>query len=126
MGFSSRETTGCFGMVRLLINCQDVFHVGDIAVIQFRNAPHFSPLRLEVLVQEHHANGLSPHARNQTSFDRLLGDQAHRPAAPASGRFTADPGDDPLLLAIVEQRGRAGARFIVKGPLQSALLEAVA
>ena len=32
----------------------------------------------------------------------------------------------PLLLAIVEQRGRAGAWLIEKGPLQSALLKAVA
>lgn len=78
------------------------------------------------MVKEHDSNGLSPHARNKASFDRFLGHQAHRPTAPASGRLTADHGDDSLLLAIIKHSGGAGARFVVKGPIQSALLEPMA
>jgi len=78
------------------------------------------------VVEEHYSDGLSSDARDEASFDRFLSDQTHCPSAPASGRLTTDHSDDSLLLPIIEQSGGAGARFVVKSTVQSALFKPMA
>src|SRR6516225_5492160 len=41
--FSSKQTTGSFGIVGPLIDLQHILHLGDVLFIEIRHAPHFFP-----------------------------------------------------------------------------------
>ena len=62
---------------------------------------------------------LSAHLGNQLPFDGLFGDQADRPAGTALRRFTADHGDNTLLLWAVENLLGSRSLFGVDGGFQS-------
>lgn len=66
------------------------------------------------------------HLRNQTSFHRLFGHQAHRPASPPRRWIAANHGDDPFSFRRLQQRYRAGALLIVKSLIQTGLFVAAA
>ncbi len=81
----------------------------------------FSP-RLQVVAFQQHPNGLSAHARNQFAFDRLFGQQPHRPTRPSFRRRRTDHGDNLLALALIQGRSFARTRGIVQRSLQPLLL----
>ena len=92
-------------VIRLFIQCQEVFHALDVFLIQLRRAPHFPPW-LEVVVLKKYPHGLSPGPRHELALDCFLGNQPHRPARVALGRITSHHGNDALLLAGPEQTSR--------------------
>ena len=62
---------------------------------------------------------LSAHLRNQLPFDGLFGDQADGPTGTAFRRFTADHGNDTLLLGAVENLLCPRSLFGVNGGTQA-------
>src|ERR1039458_9281809 len=82
----------------------------------------FFPPRLEVVVEEQNPNGFPSHAGNQSSFHRFLGHQSHGQAGAALGRRTAPTGDDPLLLAVVQNAGGARALLVIQYRFETARL----
>src|SRR2546423_15029942 len=82
----------------------------------------FFPPRFEVVVEEQDADGLPSHTRNQASLDGFLRHQAHRPAGTAFRRIAAHHGDNPLLLAVIEHSGGAGALLLEQRGFQTAPL----
>src|ERR1039457_3317461 len=64
----------------------------------------FFPPRLEVVVEEQNPDGFPSHAWDQSALHRFLGHQSHGPAGAALWRATAHHGDDPLLLAVYQNR----------------------
>jgi len=64
---------------------------------------------------------LAADPRNQFTFDRLSGHQAHRPAGTSLWRLTAYHGNDTLLLGCIQNLAGSGALLVVQSPLQSAL-----
>jgi hypothetical protein len=57
-------------------------------------------------------------AGNQLALDRLPGHQAHGPARTAFWWFTANHGDDALLLGIVQDLLGSRPLLLVKGAIQ--------
>src|SRR3989475_11704148 len=48
------------GIVRLFIDGQHILHLPDVLFIQFRDAPHFFPPRLQVVALQQNPDGLPP------------------------------------------------------------------
>jgi hypothetical protein len=67
---------------------------------------------------EQDPDGLPTDAGNQLALDRLPGHQAHGPARTAFWRFTANHGDDALLLGIVQDLLGSRSRLLVQGTSQ--------
>ena len=63
---------------------------------------------------------VSAHARYQSPFDGLFSHQTHRPPGEALRRIATDHGNDPLLLAVFQQRFGSRPLFLVKRPFQAA------
>jgi hypothetical protein len=78
------------------------------------------------VVEEQYADGLPAYSWNQSPLDGLLHHQPYGPSSAALWWITANHGDNPLLLAIIEHFGRSRPFFLVKGALQAALLVSVA
>jgi len=64
-------------------------------------------------------DGLSAHLGNQFPFDGLFGDQADGPTGTAFRRFTADHGNNTLLLWAVENLLGSRSLFGVDGGIQT-------
>src|ERR1017187_1448294 len=78
----------------------------------------FFPPRLQVVVEQENPNGFPSHLGDQFSFDDLLGHQPHRPSSAPSGWSAANHGNDPLLLAFVQQLGRSWPLLVVQRAIQ--------
>ena len=74
---------------------------------------------------QQNSDGLSSRTGGQFAFDRLLGDQPHRPTRSALWRLTTDHGDNALLLGSVKNLFGARTRFVVQGGLQAVAVVAV-
>jgi hypothetical protein len=74
------------------------------------------------VVKQENPNGFPAHLGDQFSFNGLLGHQTHRPSGAPSRWSTADHGNDPLLLAFVQQLGRSWPLLVVKGAIQISIL----
>src|ERR1019366_3549328 len=74
----------------------------------------FFPPRLEVVVEEQNPDRFPSHAWDQSALHRFLGYQSHGPAGAALWRVTAHHGDDPLLLAVFQNRRSAGPLLVVE------------
>jgi hypothetical protein len=74
---------------------------------------------------EEDSNGLPTGSWNQFSLNRLLRDEANRPARPPFRRVTANHGDDALLLGCAQQRRGARTLLFVQRAVQSPLLVTV-
>src|SRR5258707_129436 len=79
----------------------------------------FFPPRLQLVALQQDPDCLSSHVRDQFAFDRLFDDQADSPASPPFRRFTADHGDDPLFLRIIENLLRSRSGSVVEGAIQA-------
>src|SRR5271154_1546614 len=86
----------------------------------------FFPPRLEVVVKEQNPDGFPSHAWNQSPLHRLLRHQSHGPAGATLWRVAAHHGDDPLLLAVVQNSLSAGALLVVERGLEAAPLVSTA
>ena len=64
--------------------------------------------------EEQNPDRFPSHAWDQSALYRFLGYQSHGPASAALGRVTAHHGDDPLLLAVFQDRRSAGPLLVVK------------
>src|ERR1700679_2308371 len=82
----------------------------------------FFPPRLEVVAKKQNPNGFASDPRNQMSLYSLFGHQPHGPPGMALWRSGAHHGDDPLLLAVFQQRGCPRTLFLVDGTIEPALL----
>ena len=67
-----------------------------------------------------------PTRGTSSPLDGFLGHQPHGPAGAAFRRVAADHGDDALLLAVVQHRGRSGPLLLIQRGFQTALLVAMA
>jgi hypothetical protein len=74
------------------------------------------------VVKQENPNGFPTHLGDQFSLDGLLGHQTHRPSGAPSRWSTADHGNDPLLLAFVQQLGRSRPLLVVQGAIQISVL----
>lgn len=81
----------------------------------------FLPPRFEVVAEKQNSNGLASNSWNKPPFHGLFRNQAYCPAGVSFGRTAADHCDDPLFLAVLQQRGRARSFFLIEGPPQPAL-----
>jgi hypothetical protein len=64
------------------------------------------------VVQEQNPDGFSSDVRNQPPLDGFLCHQTHGPAGAAFRRIATHHGDNPLLLAVIEHSGGAGALLL--------------
>src|ERR1017187_2142793 len=85
----------------------------------------FFPPRLQVVVEQENPNGFPSHLGDQFSFDDLLGHQPHRPSSAPSWWSAANHGNDPLLLAFVQQLGRSWTLLVVQRAIQIPVLVAL-
>src|SRR5258708_23559813 len=85
----------------------------------------FFPPRLQLVALQQNSDGLSSRTGDQFAFDRLLGDQPHRPTRSPLWRLTTDHGDNALLLGIIKNLFGARTRFVVQGGLQAVAVVAV-
>jgi hypothetical protein len=85
----------------------------------------FFPPRFEIVVQEQDPNGFSSHAWNQSPLHGFFRHQAHGPSGATFGRIAANHSDNSLLLAVLQQRGRAGPLFLIERAFEAILLVAV-
>ena len=74
------------------------------------------------MAEQENADGFSPHAGNQLAFDGFLGHQAHRSAGATLWRVTADHGDQPPFLVVVQHLRRAGPLPLIQYPFQTTIL----
>src|SRR3990172_5793403 len=79
----------------------------------------FFPPRLQLVALQQNPDCLSTHLGNQLPFDGLFGDQADGPTGTAFRRFTADHGNDTLLLGTVENLLCPRSLFGVNGSTQA-------
>src|SRR5215467_4146035 len=82
----------------------------------------FFPPRFEVVAEQEKADGFSSHAGNQLAFDGFFRHQSHGPASAAFRRVTADHGDQPLFLVVVQHFRRSGPLPFIERSFQAALL----
>jgi hypothetical protein len=73
------------------------------------------------VAQQQNPDGFATHARNQLSLHGLFSHQPHRPPGVAFRRSGADHSNDPLFLAIFQQRGRSRAFLLIDSSLEAAL-----
>ena len=73
-------------------------------------------------MEQQDTDGLPAHLRNQLAFDSFFDHQTHRPSGTALGWVATDHRDDPLLLAVFEQRRGSGPFLLIKRTFQAALL----
>ena len=88
--------------------------------------PIFFPPRLEVVVEEQNPDRFPSHAWDQSALHRFLGYQSHGPAGAALWRVTAHHGDDPLLLAVFQNRRSAGPLLVVERGFEATRLVTMA
>ena len=79
----------------------------------------FFPPRLQLVALQQNPNCLPAHLGHQLALNGLFGDQADRPTRPTFRRFTADHGDDALLLRAVENLLGSRSLFVVNGAAQA-------
>ena len=79
----------------------------------------FFPPRLQLVALQQNSDCLSAHLGNQLPFDGLFGDQADGPPGTAFRRFTADHGNNPLLLWAVDNLPGSWPLFGVDGGIQA-------
>ena len=70
-------------------------------------------------------DGLAPHARNQFSFHRFVGDQPDRPPCLSLRRLTTNHRDDALFCGGIQQLLGAASLPLVQSTLQAGLLIAM-
>ncbi len=99
---------------------RNILHLPDVLVIEFSDAPHVFPPRLEVVALEEDANGFTPDLRDQLTFDHLLGYQTDCPAGETLRRLAANHGNDALFLRFIRQFGGAGSLLLVKRTINAA------
>src|ERR1039457_2739715 len=80
----------------------------------------FFPPRLQLVALQQNPDCFSPHLGHQLTFDGLFYYQAHRPPRPPFRRLTANHGNDPLFLGIVEDLLGSWPLLVVEGDLQAA------
>ena len=68
---------------------------------------------------EQDTDGFATHLGHQFSLDRLLGNQAHRPARLPRRRIRADHGDDALLLGQIQNLFGTWTRPFIQRPFQA-------
>ena len=125
-GFSSKHTTGSAGSYGFSYVSSTSSILAMYSSLSSATHHIFFPPRLEVVVEEQDADCFPSHPRNQSPFDGFLRHQTHRPAGAAFGRIAAHHGDNPLLLAVIEHRGGAGALLLEQRGFQTALLVTMA
>src|SRR3954451_16390669 len=118
-GFSSKQTTGSagsygFSYVSSTSSILPMYSSSSSATHHI-----FFPPRLEVVGKKQDAYGFSAHAGNHPPLHGFLGHQTHGPAGAAFGRIATHHGDNPLLLAVVENGGRAGALLLKQRRFQT-------
>jgi hypothetical protein len=77
------------------------------------------------VVEQQDADGLSSHSGYQSPLHRFFDYQPNGPAGATLRRVTADHGDNPLFLAIVQHFSRSGPRLLVEGAFEAAFLVTV-
>jgi hypothetical protein len=78
------------------------------------------------VVEEQNPDGFPSHARDQSALHRFLGHESHGPPGAALGRVTAHHGDDPLLLAVFQNRRSAGPLLVVERGFEATRLVTMA
>src|ERR1035437_10987381 len=77
------------------------------------------PPRLQPVALRQNPDRLPAHLGRQLALDGLFGDQADRPTGPTFRRFTADHGNDALLLGAIENLLGSRSLFVVNGAIQA-------
>src|SRR6476659_7776212 len=124
-GFSSRQTIGWLASYgrSYVSSTSAIFEMYS----SLRSATHhiFFPPRLEIVVKQQDADGLSSHSGYQSPLHRFFHYQPNGPAGATLRRVTADHRDNPLFLAIVQHFSRSGPRLLVEGAFEAAFLVTV-
>src|ERR1039457_3072839 len=79
----------------------------------------YFPPRLQLVALQQNPDCLSAHLGRQVALDGLFGEQADRPTGPTLRRFTADHGNDALLLGAIENLLGSWSLFVVNGAIQA-------
>src|SRR2546422_3939779 len=85
----------------------------------------FFPPRLQLVALQQAPDCFSAHLGHQFALDGLFDNQAHRPTSPPFRRWTANHGNDALLLGIIENLLGAWSLLVVKGGIQAATVVAM-
>ena len=72
-------------------------------------------------MEQQYPDGFPSYLRHQLALDRLCGHQADRPPRLPLGRSTANHRDDPLSLAVVQQRNGPRSLLVPERPIQALL-----
>jgi len=86
----------------------------------------FFPPRLEVVVEEQNPDRFPSHAWDQSALHRFLGHQSHSPAGATLWWVTAHHGNDPLLLAVYQNRRSTGPLLVVQRGFEATRLVTMA
>src|SRR5579862_5893131 len=95
---SSKSTFSPAPLRSIAERTQNVFHFGDVVLIELGHATF--PPRLEVVAQEQNPDGFLAHARHQSSFDSFLGPPAALSSAPNTRADAANHSNNALLLLL--------------------------
>src|SRR5215467_7552271 len=109
--FSSRQTTGSAGLYGFSYIPNTSSRSPRYSSVSSGTHHIFFPPRLEVVVEQQNPNRFPSHPGNQSPLYGLLGHQAHRPTGAAFWRIATHHSDDPLFLAVVQDRLRTGPRL---------------
>src|ERR1017187_3059886 len=118
-GFSSRHTTGSWGSLGFSYVSSTSSILAMYASLSSATHHIFFPPRLEVVVEEQNPDRFPSHAWDQPALHLFLGHQSHGPAGTALWRVAAHHGDDPLLLAVFQNRRSAGSLLVVESGFEA-------